>query len=292
MVDNVVEVARTADRCASAVRGTAYGELEAVLRESPHREELLVLWARLLVTITPEELASEMVDELWRRDMSEWLVAIEHFLDYAHERKPASLDAFVAEVVSWPWALQVPFARILLTTVAKSLPADILPSHYLVARGMLLEAAEEAGCPGLVGALTGLVAQGWRDRDCPATRLAFDLTRQVHRELPDRWARQQAIAEFALLLGQGRTDEPVTVRTHGGARVLTEHDDPARPDHAERATVVAARVVRHAASGLLDRIEEELADQAPDEQGLVSVLLALTLAAATRLREDAQFGLP
>ncbi|NKQ58955.1 hypothetical protein HFP15_39540 [Amycolatopsis sp. K13G38] len=291
-VDTVVEVARTADQCATAVRGTAYGRLEAVLRESSHHEELLALWVRLLVTVTPEDLAAEMVDELWRRDMSEWLVAIEHFLDYAHERRTRSLEAFVAEVVSWPWALQVPFARIMLTTIAKSLPEDILPSHYLVARGMLIEAAEEAGCPGLISALTGLVAQGWRQRDRPAMRLAFDLTRQVHRELPDRRTRHQAIAAFALVLGQGRAQEPVTVTTHGGARTLSEHDDPTTAPGAERATVVAARVVRHAASGALERIDAELADQAPGEQELVSVLLALTLAAATRLRNDAHTCLP
>lgn len=288
----VVEIARTADQCTSAVRLAAYDELDAVFRRCPHRAELLGLWARLLVTMTPEDLAAEMVDELWRHDTSEWLAAIEHFLDYAHDREPESLDRFVTEVLSWPWALQLPFVRIMLTTVARSLPEDILPSHYLVARGMVIEAAERVGAPGLTGALTGLIAQCWRDAEYPAMRLAFDLARHVDRELPDHGCRRQAIAALALVAGEGRSGEPVTVTLRRSGRVLTEHDDPAREaGGTEKATVVAARVVRHAASGAVETIDAELADQVHGENELVSVLLVLALAAAAHVRDEVVPGL-
>ncbi|HVW42598.1 MAG TPA: hypothetical protein VHC18_14720 [Amycolatopsis sp.] len=289
---SVVEVARAADQCTSAVRAAAYGELDEVFRQSPYRAELVALWARLLVTITPEDLAAEMVDELWRHGTSEWLAAIEHFLDYAHDRGPESLERFVTEVVSWPWALQLPFARIVLTTVAKSLPDGILPSHYLVARGMVIEAADRVGSPGLTSALTGLIAQCWRHAGFPAMRLAFDLARHVDRELPDRRSRRQAIAALALVAGEGRSAEQVTVTLRRDGRVLTEHDDPAREAGCtEKAAVVAARVVRYAASGAVEKIETELTDQMRGENELVSVLLALTLAAAAHVRDEVLPGL-
>lgn len=295
MVDHeagsLVEVALIADQCTCAVRGAEYGTLDEVLRESPHRAQLLALWARLLVTVTPEELAVEMVDELWRRDITEWLAAIEQLLAYADLRRIGSLDRFVAEVLSWRWALQMPFARIMLSAVTKSLPDGILPSHYLVARGMVIEATDRVGCPGLTGALTGLIAHGWRDTQFPAVRHAADLARHVDRELPGARSRRQAIAALALVVGQGRDGGPVTVTLRRDGRVLTGDDDPAREAGAEKATVVAARVVQFAASGALDEIETELSDQVPGEYELVSVLLALALAAAAHVRDEVRPGL-
>jgi hypothetical protein len=285
----VVEVARTADRCTTAVRAEDFTALDSLLKDSPHREQLVAMWARLLITVVPEDMAADMVDQLWRRDRSEWLIAVEYFLDYAHRRDPASLDRFVAEVTSWPWTQQSAFAQVVLTTVATALPEGILPSHYLVARGLIIEAAEEIGCTWLTNPVAGLVALGWRDSRFPPLQLAFDLARHVDRELSDDQSRRQAITLLALVLGADRdAGEPVIVTLRNGARMISDSDDPEREARdTERATVVAARVVRHAGNGDLRRIDAELAQHAPGEHELVSVLLALALAAASHVRDNA-----
>jgi hypothetical protein len=284
----VLEVAKTADACTNAVRAADFGVLDSLLAGSPHRAQLVATWARLLVTVVPAKLAAEMVDELWRHDNGAWLIAVEHFLDYANQGDPGSLDRFIGEVLSWPGEQQSAFARVVFTTVAKSLPDNIVPSHYLVTRGLIIEAVEETGCAELTNALVGLVALGWQDTRFPALRLAFELARHVDRELPDTRSRRRAVTVLALVLSRDRrAGEPVAV-TLRGPRMVTDADDPGREfGHAEKATVVAARAVRHAGRGRPDRIEAELAEQVPGEHDLVSVLLALALATAAHVRDEA-----
>ncbi|HVV07905.1 hypothetical protein [Amycolatopsis sp.] len=290
----VLEVARTADRCTTAVRAAEPARFAALLRESPYRGELLEIWARLLVTVVPEDSAAGMVERLWRGDNSEWLIGIEYFLDYAQRRSPATLARFVGEVLSWPWPEQSEFSLALLTTIAEALPDGILPSHYLIARGLVIDAAETAGCPGLTGPLTGLLALGWRDVGFSALRLAFDLARHVSRELPGEHSRRCAVAVLAALLGEVRAgDERVVVSLRRGARLLSDADDPQlEVDEVERATVVATRVVRFAGIGDFARLRAELDEQAREEHELVAVLLALALAASSHVREQAQPCLP
>jgi hypothetical protein len=280
-----LEVARTADECTIAVRAAEFTVLGKLIETSAHREELVALWGRLLVTVVPGELAAELVDQLWQRDDSRWLIAVEYFLDYAQRRDPDSLDRFAREVTSWPPPAQVAFAKVVLTTIARALPDGIVPSDYLVVRGLITEAAGELGCPELTNPLTGLVALGWRDGRFPA----FALARHVERELTGTLSRRQAISVLALVIGSCRDpDDPVVVSVHDGARLLSDRDDPAHEvTAADRATVVAARVVRCAGSGDLRGIEAELSAHAPDEQDLVAVLLALALAIAAQIRDEA-----
>lgn len=284
-----LEVARTADECTRAVRAAEFTQVGALFGASSHRAELVAMWARLLVTVVPEDLAAELVEELWRHDDSRWLIAVEHFLDYAQRRDPASLDRFATEVTSWPWLTQTAFATVVLTTIARALPDGIVPSHYLIARGLIVEAADLFGSPELVDPLAGLVALGWRQGDFPPARLAFDLARHVERELPGRVARRDAVTVLALVAGTYRApDEPVFVSVHEGDRLLSDGDDPAlEANEAEQATVVAARVVHRAANGDLRGIEAELSEHAPGAQELVPVLLALALAVASQVREEA-----
>jgi hypothetical protein len=284
-----LEVARTADECTLAARAAQFAQVGALIEASSHRAELVAMWARLLVTVVPEDLAAELVDQLWRQDDSRWLIGVEYFLDYAQRRDPASLDRFATEVTSWPWLSQMAFATVVLTTIARALPDGIVPSHYLIARGLLIEAAELFGSPELVDPLAGLVSLGWRQADFPAARLAFDLARHVERELPGVAARREAITVLGLVAGSYREpDEPVFVSVQDGTRLLSDGDDPAlEANEAERATVVAARVVRCAANGDLRGIEAELSAHAPGEQELVPVLLALALGVASRVREEA-----
>ncbi|WP_236792878.1 hypothetical protein [Amycolatopsis sp. GM8] len=260
-----LEVARTADACTIAVRAAAYAVLDELIQASAHREELVAMWARLLVTVVPEDLAAELIDQLWRHDDSHWLIAVEHFLDYAQQRDIASLDRFAAEVTSWPWPVQAEFARVVLGTIARALPDGIVPSHYLVARGMIIEAAELLDCPELVDPLAGLVSLGWRADGAPATRLAYDVLGHIERELPGTNLR--AVKVLALVSGScGGPVEP-----HDGIGLLGD---------ALRATAMAARAVRLAETGDLHQIETELTAPADN----VPVLLALALAVASGIR--------
>ncbi|GAB2971871.1 hypothetical protein GCM10017788_23220 [Amycolatopsis acidiphila] len=288
-VTTALEVARTADECTLAARAAEFTQLRALIEGSAHREELVAMWGRLLVTAVPEDMAAELIDQLWRHDDSRWLIAVEYFLDYAQRRDPASLGRFAAEVTSWPGAGQAAFARVVLTTIACALPDGIVPSTYLVARGLLIEAAQLFGSPELVDPLAGLVALGWRQGGFPAARLAFDLARHVERELPGAEPRRQAIMVLALVAGTYREpDEPVFVSLREGIRRLGDGDDPVlQANEADKATVVAARVVRLAGYGDLRGIEAELDAHAPGAQELVPVLLALALAVASQVRDEA-----
>ncbi|GHF52660.1 hypothetical protein FHX82_004196 [Amycolatopsis bartoniae] len=289
--DVALEVAHTADQCTLAIRADQLSRLSDLIARSGHREELVAMWARLLVTVVPEDRAAELVEQLWQRGEDRWLVAVEHFLDYAHRRHPASLGNFAAEVTSWPGAEQSAFAELVLAAIAGALPEGIVPSHYLVARGLVVEAAAALGCGELTDALAGLVALGWREPGAlPPARLAYDLARHVEQELPGLAVRRRAIAVLALVVGGFRDPgEAVVIRLHDGALLLTDGDDPAdAAGEAEKATVVAARVARHGGRGDLARIETELALHAPEEQDLLPVLLALALAAGAHVREDAR----
>ncbi|SFI63357.1 hypothetical protein [Amycolatopsis sacchari] len=284
-----VEVARTADLCALAAGADEPGQLAELLQTTPHPEELVAMWARLLVTLVPEDRTAELVDQLWREDDSEWLIAVEHFLDYAHRRQPGTLARFTAEVTAWPAASQAAFAGLVLAAIADALPEGMVPSHYLVARGLVVEAAASVGAPELADALAGLVALGWREPGAlPAARLAYDLARHVEQELPGLLPRRQAVAALALVVGGFRDPgEPVVVRLHDGSGVVTDADEPLGiVDQSRRATVVAARVVRHAGRGEMRRLEAELTAHAPAPHDLLPVLLALALAAAAYVRED------
>lgn len=283
-----VDVARIADRCTHAVRTARFELLDELVTGCGHRAGLASMWARLLVTLVPEEHAADLVDELWRRDDGSWLIAVEHFLDYAHRRDPLSLRRFSEEVASWPAEQLAPFARLVVAVIAAALPAGIVPSHYLVARGLIRQAAEAAGHPELTSPLAGLVALGWREDTGPARRLALDLARHVEQELAGVEVQRRAVAVLALVMGTARdAGEPIVVSVHGGDRVLTDGDDPAaEPGQAERATVVAARVVRHAGYADLRSVEAELLEYAPEGEDLIAVLLALALATAAQVREE------
>lgn len=283
-----LEVARSADECTLAVRANRFDHLGDLVEGSAHREELVAMWARLLVTAVPEDRAAELVEQLWRRDDSRWLIAVEYFLDYAQRRDAGSLDRFAVEVTSWPRPARTSFATVVLTTIARALPEGILPSHYLIARGLIIEAAELLAGPELVEPLAGLVALGWRHEGFPAGRLAFDLAQHVERELPGTATRTQAITVLALVAGaQREPDEPVLVTVHAGTQVCCDSDDPElAPNAAGKATVLAARLVRLAGHGDLRGIEAELSAHAPDEHALATVLLALALAVGSLVRAE------
>ncbi|TNC24838.1 hypothetical protein [Amycolatopsis alkalitolerans] len=276
-----LEVARTADECTIAARAAEFAVLDELVLASAHREELVAMWARLLVTVVPEDLAAELVDELWRRGEGRWLVAVEYFLDYAQRRDLSTAGRLAAEVTSWPWAAQAEFARAVLTTIARALPDGIVPSHYLVARGLIIEAASLLGHPDLVDPLAGLVSLSWHEDGAGAALLAY-------RELPE--ARlADAITVLALVAGGFREpDEPVAIRRRGRQRALTDGDDPAaQRTAADKATVLAARAARCGSRGDLGGIEAELSAHAPGEDELIPVLLALALAVAAQVRIEA-----
>lgn len=279
-------VARAADRCTEALRTARFTLLDQLVTDRAQTAGLAMTWAQLLVTLAPEEQAADLVDELWRRDDGAWLIAVEYFLDYAYRRDPVSLRRFGAEVASWPAATLTPFARLVVAAVSAALPDGLLPSHYLTARRLILDAAGTAGCPELSVPLAGLVALGRRAGE--GMEPALDFAYHVERELPETSARRKSVAALALVVG-GAYDpgEPIVVPVDGGGRVLTDRDDPAAQSApAERATVLAARLVRHAGTADLAAIESELLAHAPDGDDLVAVLLALALATAAQAREE------
>ncbi|KAA9150728.1 hypothetical protein FPZ12_040610 [Amycolatopsis acidicola] len=287
-----LELARAADLCAGAARAGDRARFGVLARESGCQAELLELWARLLVTVVPEDSAAVLVETLWRQDDSVWLIGIEHFLDYAHRRDPACLSRFVGEVGAWPWPERAAFTLALVSAIADLLPPGIRPSHYLVARGLVAECGEPAGIADLTGPVAGLVAFGWREEGFCAVRLGFDLSRHVERELPGRGSRRAAAVVLATVLGRAEADDERGVDGfRRGARLLNDTDDPrVEADEVENATLLAARAVRFASAGQFARLRAELDRCAGPE--LLAVVVALAFAVASHVREQPEVSLP
>lgn len=192
-----------------------------------------------------------------------------------------SLTRLIEEVLDWrgrDGALdrQIDVSAALMVALQLYLPADVLPSHYLIAEGTIDLAADRVGCPNIAPLLTRVTLEMWHDHTSAAAIL-------FEEKLGVRQLRQAAAVLARALAHRAAPGEPFTViGGYSGETpeyVISSTDEPANyADREQRITAVGTRIVGLVAAGKQRRIENELRNPRNLQDGVETRALALSLA--------------
>lgn len=192
-----------------------------------------------------------------------------------------SLTRLIEDVLDWRGSdgaldRQIDVSTTLMVALQRYLPADVLPSHYLIAEGMIDLAADHVGCPNIAPLLTRITLEMWHDHRSAAAIL-------FEERLGVRQLRQAAAVLARALAQRAAPGEPFTViGGHPGETpeyVISSTDEPANyADREQRITAVGTRIVGLVAAGKQRRIGNELRNPRNLRDGMETRALVLSLA--------------